>query len=50
MVKQVHHGEAGEDHEPEPEEHVDLLVQDVDRENALDIMPLNIHSLQMDKV
>ena len=29
-------GEAGEDEEPEPQEHVDLLVDDVDRQNALD--------------
>ena len=45
MVEQVHHGEAGQDHEPEPEEHIDLLVQDVDRENTLYIMPLDRHSL-----
>ena len=50
MLEQVHHGEAGEDHKPEPEEHVDLLVQDFDRENTLYIMPLNTQSLQFDKV
>ena len=49
MVEQVHHGETGQDHKPEPEEHVDLLVQDVDRENTLNIMPLNNHSLQLGK-
>ena len=40
MVDQVQYGQAGENHEPEPEEHIDLLIQDVDRENTLDIMSL----------
>ena len=41
MVEQVQHGQAGKDHEPEPEEDIDLLIEDVDRQDALDIMSLN---------
>ena len=40
MVDQIQYGQAGEDHEPEPEEYVDLLIQNVDRKNTLDIMSL----------
>jgi hypothetical protein len=50
MMEQVHQSEAGQDHKPEPKEHIDPLVQDVDRENTLDIMPLSNHSIQLNKV
>ena len=47
MMGQVYDGEAGEDHEPEPEEHIDLLIDNVYWENTLDVMSLksiyNIH-------
>ena len=42
MMEEVQHGQAGEDHEPEPEEHVDLLVDDVDRQDTLDIVSLGV--------
>ena len=34
-------GEDGEEHEPDPEEDVDLLVDDVDGEDALCVVPLD---------
>ena len=37
-VDQVHGGETGEDDKPEPEGHVDLLVDDVEAENAEGIL------------
>ena len=43
MVGEVNDGHAGEDHEPEPEEDVDLLIEYIDRENTLYIMSLVIH-------
>ena len=33
-------GEDGEEHEPDPQEDVDLLVDDVDREDALRVVAL----------
>ena len=43
MVGEVNDGHAGEDHEPEPEEHIDLLIEYIDRENTLYIMSLVMH-------
>ena len=43
MVGEVNDGHAGEDHEPEPEEDVDLLIENIDRENTLYIMSLVMH-------
>ena len=41
VVEEVEDGEDGEDAEPEPEEDVDLLVDDVDGEDALDVVALD---------
>ena len=34
-MQEVQEGEGGEDHEPEPQEHVDLLIDDIDGKNTL---------------
>ena len=40
-VEEVEAGEDGHQDEPEPEEDVDLLVDDVDRQDALGVMSLD---------
>ena len=42
VVDDVKDGEDGEDDEPEPEEDIDLLVEDVDGQDALSVMSLNV--------
>ena len=44
MVHEVHDGETGEDHEPEPEEHVDLLVNDIDWQDSAPEDPRTLES------
>ena len=40
-VEEEHTGDGGEEDEPEPEENVDLLVNDVERENTQTVMTLH---------
>ena len=41
-MEDVEDGEDGEDDEPEPEEDIDLLVEDVDRKDTLGVVSLDV--------